>query len=405
MGIVVSSSYGPNDGGASPRVEPHAGVGGIIAASVEGVGASGNNAEASTSVPDVDSPNDDFFYSQTVESATAKNIYVLEWNVTNDYVEGEVSEEVYRYFIVVQQRDAKIVALKTKLEKAKHEATKVVALRGRVSKLEARAMAKSREVNTLSKQNAKLLGKVFAFESERGDLNRHIIKLGADYEEVRRFEEKFAELDARIAVVRRDMDNNLYPHMFIAIAGRRWVLSHGICLAVMKCAQSAECRSALGNVISLEINKGIQEGLEAGIEHGKSGRSLAQVEAYDPRVKDEFVVIVTDFEKVSFSLLDELESLKDSPLASIMSALVLKDSQGNVDSTPDLQRFQPSLDQVTDPIYSESGSISREMSLSEVVPTAHAAADRRGLRPPSGSTLGGASGSAPPYDSTLGVAD
>ncbi|GJZ71289.1 hypothetical protein Tco_0635140 [Tanacetum coccineum] len=393
MGIVVSSSYRPNDGGASPRVEPHAGVGGITVASAEGVGVSGNNAKASTSVPDADSHNDDFF--------------------------------LFSNF--VQQHDAEIVALKTKLEKAEHEAAKVVALRGRVSKLEAGVVAKSREVNTLSKHNAKLLGKVFAFESERGDLNRHIIKLGADCEslrnrvageaklrgefksfqdeEVRRFEEKSAELDARIADVKRDMDNNLYPHMFIAIAGRRWVLSHGICLAVMKCAQSAECRFALGNVISLAINKGIREGLEAGIEHGKSRRSLAQVEANDPGVKDEFVAVVTDFEKVSFPLLDELESLKDSPLASIMSALVLKDSQGNVDSTPDLQRFQPSLDQVTDPIYSESGSISREMSLSKVVPTARVAVDRRGLHLPSGSTLGGASGSAPPYESTLGVAD
>ncbi|GKC07805.1 hypothetical protein Tco_0999415 [Tanacetum coccineum] len=69
---------GPDDGGASPKVEPHAGVGGIVAASTQGVGASGNNAEASTSVPDADSPTDDFFDSQTVETATAENIYFPE---------------------------------------------------------------------------------------------------------------------------------------------------------------------------------------------------------------------------------------------------------------------------------------------------------------------------------------
>nr|GFC77397.1 hypothetical protein [Tanacetum cinerariifolium] len=73
------------------------------------------------------------------------------------------------------------------------------------------------------------------------------------------------------------------------------------------------------------------EGLGAGIKHGKSGRTLAQVEAYDPGVKGDLVSAVTDFENVSFGLLDELESLKDSLLASIMSALVLKDAQGAAD--------------------------------------------------------------------------
>nr|GEW95223.1 hypothetical protein [Tanacetum cinerariifolium] len=68
---------------------------------------------------------------------------------------------------------------------------------------------------------------------------------------------------------------------------------------------------------------------------------------YDPWVKDEFVSAVTDFENVSFALLDELESLKDSSLASTFTV----------------------------PIYSESGSVSGEMLMSEVVPTACATAD------------------------------
>ncbi|GKE48869.1 hypothetical protein Tco_1480127 [Tanacetum coccineum] len=185
----------------------------------------------------------------------------------------------------------------------------------------------------------------------------------------RRFEQKSAELDAHIADVRRDMDNDMYPYMFTSIAGRRWLLSHGVRLAVMQCAQSAECQSAL-------------------------------VEAYNLGVKDYFVSAITDFDNVSFSLLDELELLKDSPLASIMSALVLKDAQGNVVSTSELQRFQPSLDQVIIPIYSESGSVSGEVLQSEVIPIVRAAAERRGLCPP---PLVGASGSVPLPGSSLGV--
>ncbi|GJU45103.1 hypothetical protein Tco_1202369 [Tanacetum coccineum] len=196
--------------------------------------------------------------------------------------------------------------------------------------------------------------------------------------EAHRFEENAAQLDARIADVGRDMDNDLYPHMFTAIAGRMWVLGHGLCLGLMKCAQSAECRSSLGRVKSLAIDKGIQEGLEAGIEHGKSGRSLAQVEAYDPEVKNRYVVTVTDFENVSFTLLDELESLKDSPLASIVYALILKDDQGNVSSALELQRLYLFV---------------------------RVAAERRGLCLPSSSTAGGVAISAPLQDLSLGVVD
>ncbi|GKA81857.1 hypothetical protein Tco_0788605, partial [Tanacetum coccineum] len=79
---------------------------------------------------------------------------------------------------------------------------------------------------------------------------------------------------------------------------------------------------------------------------------------------------------VSFPLLDELESLKDSPLASIMVALILKDDQGNADTTPEFAQFQPSLDQFAVPIYSEFGSVDR-----------------------------GTSGFVPPRDSPVGVAD
>nr|GEZ37575.1 hypothetical protein [Tanacetum cinerariifolium] len=106
-------------------------------------------------------------------------------------------------------------------------------------------------------------------------------------------------------------------------------------------------------------------------------QSLVKGGAYDLGVKGDLVSAVTDFENVSFGLLDELKSLKDSPLASIMSALVLKDAQGNVVYVPELQRFQPSFDQVTVPIYSESSFISGDVLLSEVVPTARAAAKKR----------------------------
>ncbi|GKE40431.1 hypothetical protein Tco_1463836 [Tanacetum coccineum] len=212
-----------------------------------------------------------------------------------------------------EPRDGEIVALKAKLETVEKESMELSGLRGR---------------------------KVSALKSVREELSNQVSKLGVDCESLRgeivgeaklreefaslqdvvawHFEEQSAKLDARIADV----------------------LGHDIRLALMKCAQSSECRSALGKVISYAINKGIQQGLEAGVEHGKAGRSFAQVEAYDPDVENKYVAAVNNFENVSFSLLEELKALKDSPLALIMFALTL---EGDAESTPKLRELRPSF--------------------------------------------------------------
>ncbi|GJV15357.1 hypothetical protein Tco_1360680 [Tanacetum coccineum] len=277
-------------------------------------------------------------------------------------------------------RDAEIVDLKARLEKSEIEAAEVIKLRKRVSDLEAMVAVKlDCKVAQLTADCDGLRGQVMG-ESKMQE--KFVSQQDAAEQ---RFSKRAAALDARIADVRCDMYNDLYPHMLTAIAGRTWVVGHNIRLAVHKCACSVECRSALGKVISMAINKGIQQGLEAGVVHGKASRSLTQIKAYDLEI--------------------EGKSLKDFPLALIMSALTLKDDHGHTDATPEFHRFQPSLDHVTVPIYSESGSIDHEMLLSKAIYAIRRSADMRGLYSPSSSTVGGASGSAPPYDSSLGVAD
>ncbi|GKF02503.1 hypothetical protein Tco_0029426, partial [Tanacetum coccineum] len=270
-------------------------------------------------------------------------------------------------------RDAEIIALKARLEIAEKEAAEVTELQKRVFDLEAAIAAKASEVTTLNVQNAELLRRVSALELVHEELNSKVSQVTTDCDGLRsdiagevrmraefmsqqdavaqRIDERVAELDARIADVRRDMDTDLYPHMLTAIAGR--------------------------------------------IEHGKAGRPLAQVKAYNPRTEGRYVAVVSKFENVSFYLLEELEGLKDSPIALIMSALTLKDDHGDVDATPGFRQFQPSLNQVTIPIYSESGSISREMLLSEVIPAICGPTERRGLCSPLAP--------APFQDSSLGV--
>nr|GFB33622.1 hypothetical protein [Tanacetum cinerariifolium] len=181
--------------------------------------------------------------------------------------------------MVVQQCDAKIAALKIKLEKAKSEVAKVVILRGRVSELEAKAVARSEEVDTLNKQNAELLGKAFALEFGRGELNKHIIISGADCERLKN-----------------------------------------------KVAGEAKLR-------------------------------------------------------------EEFKSFQDAKARHFK------------------EKFQPFIDQVTVPIYSESIFFDREIPLSEVIHAVRLAAERRGLCPSSGSTAGMVVVSSLLQDLSLGVGD
>ncbi|GJY15477.1 hypothetical protein Tco_0385899 [Tanacetum coccineum] len=283
--------------------------------------------------------------------------------------------------MIVQQRNAQVTDLKAMLDRSEAKAMEVVELCKHVSDLEVVVAVKTGEVSNLNTHNAGLLEKVFALKLVCRELYSKVSQLTADCDGCDRatFCRVAAKMDARIADVRRDMDNDLYPNMLTAIAGRRWVIGHSFLLAIHQCTRSVECRSALGKVILMAINKGIQQGLEAGIVHGKAGRSLTQIEAYDPMAEGKYVVAVFAFENMSFPLLDELEGLKDSSLTLIMSALTLKDDHGNF------------------------GSIDHEMLLSDAIPPIYGPDAWRGLCPPPGSTLGGAASSAPPHDSSLGV--
>nr|GFD34072.1 hypothetical protein [Tanacetum cinerariifolium] len=104
-------------------------------------------------------------------------------------------------------------------------------------------------------------------------------KLKAAFEEFKRYkddrvEQRYAELDARLDALSINFDEELYPHMLTAIAGRRWVIWHGLRLAMMKCAESLEMRQAFADVVSAGVAKGMSEGLKHGVEHGRAQLEL-----------------------------------------------------------------------------------------------------------------------------------
>nr|GEW02940.1 transposase (putative), gypsy type [Tanacetum cinerariifolium] len=138
-----------------------------------------------------------------------------------------------------------------------------------------------------------------------------------------------AEIDARLDALSIDFDEELYPHMLTAIAGRMWVIGHGLRLAMMKCAESLEMRQAFADVVSAGVAKGMSEGLKHGVEHGRAQLTVESLEAYDPEAEAKFAAALQSLKDLKYHLLDQLKGLKDAPKDVIMVALYLEsDTRG-----------------------------------------------------------------------------
>nr|GEU64282.1 hypothetical protein [Tanacetum cinerariifolium] len=136
-------------------------------------------------------------------------------------------------------------------------------------------------------------------------------------------EQRCAEMDVRLDALSIDFDEELYPHMLIAIAGRGWMIGRGLRLAMMKCGEFVKLRQAFADVVSARIAKRMSEGLKYGA-----------------------------LKNLKYPLVDQLEGLKNAPMDVIMAALYLKSDSG--DNVPQwVHELRPSASQLTIPMYPE----------------------------------------------------
>nr|GEV65698.1 hypothetical protein [Tanacetum cinerariifolium] len=75
---------------------------------------------------------------------------------------------------------------------------------------------------------------------------------------------------------------------------------------------------ALGAAIDRAIEKEMHDKLSAGIDHGKAGRSLEDVAAYNPSAEADYTSALQRLREVDFPLLSELKSHKDASTADVM---------------------------------------------------------------------------------------
>ncbi|GJV84800.1 hypothetical protein Tco_1524698 [Tanacetum coccineum] len=239
-------------------------------------------------------------------------------------------------------------------------------LDGKVTALESVVVAKETELASLTTQTAKLTQdlsslqlsfnelsiKASSLESQRDGLIDQVSSLetacsvlrdqvsnyeifkehieAVQDEQIKVLNDRVAELDSDLMGMAVHLDEEFYPRFLTTIVGRRWIISRGFRLAVMKCLQSSEYVAALGAAIGLAIDKGMQTGLVAGIDHRKAGRGLAE---------------------------------KDASIADIMDSLRL---EGPSPETPKVSQLQPAYEQLLLPIHrKEDTVVIGETSLSD----------------------------------------
>ncbi|GJS65452.1 putative reverse transcriptase domain-containing protein, partial [Tanacetum coccineum] len=183
-------------------------------------------------------------------------------------------------------------------------------------------------------------------ESIIAEKDRELSDLGTSSSSLR-----LAEIDADFTRCCMHFQKNFHPQLLNAIAGRRWLLTHGMKLLMAKCLNSTEYMEALGNAFGRAIKKGMQEGLAAGIEHGQAERRLSDLEAYNPSAEADFNSSVRDLRGLYFPLLQELSAKKDASTWDVMDLLRLDDV---VTKVLGMTNLQPDVGQLMVPVPERS---------------------------------------------------
>nr|GEV59180.1 hypothetical protein [Tanacetum cinerariifolium] len=195
-----------------------------------------------------------------------------------------------------------------------------------------------------------------ATKTKNADLTKELEreeKLKAAFEEFKKYEDdrvetRCAEMDAHLDELSIDFDEKLYPCMLTAIASHRWVIRHGLRLAVIKCGESAKLRQVFVDVVSVGIAKGMSEGPKYRVDHGKANLDLKAIEVYDPEVETKYVATLHALRDLKYPMVDQLELLKDAPIDVVMSSLLLE-SDSRKDAPQWIRELRPSSSQLTIP--------------------------------------------------------
>ncbi|GJU47290.1 hypothetical protein Tco_1204556 [Tanacetum coccineum] len=232
------------------------------------------------------------------------------------------------------------------------------ALDVKATDLEASVVGKERDLTDLNaqltsvkSQNDNLVDRVHELETSSAELREKVTVYDNCMEQLEKFQDdqmkvvndKFDKLYTDFVEMTLHLEEKFYLHLLTIISGRRWLLTHGMELAIVKCLNSLKYLSTLGTAIGKSIEKGMQDGLAAGITHGKEGRVFMDVASHNPSAEGDYVSALQQLQNVNFPMLAELRSKKDASVETLMDTLHL---EGPVAKKLGLNELQPNVDQL-----------------------------------------------------------
>ncbi|GKC16624.1 putative reverse transcriptase domain-containing protein [Tanacetum coccineum] len=234
---------------------------------------------------------------------------------------------------LLEEKDSEIFRLKSQL--AEKEA-KAAEKDNDISLLDSRATHLASSLDDAKVACAEAGTKITSLASKRDRLASEVSSLRASFQDLKEKMEvqqeeqaqelynRVVKLEAHVMDVSGRLEGEFYPTYLTLLAGRRWVLTHGIQLALLKCLKSSEYQGILGHALGRAIDFGMQEGLEVGHEHGVAGRSLSVVDAYNPEVVSaDYVNAVKALEDAHFPLVDLLKYKKDAGMNEVLDCFLL----------------------------------------------------------------------------------
>ncbi|GKA82528.1 retrovirus-related pol polyprotein from transposon TNT 1-94, partial [Tanacetum coccineum] len=315
--------------------------------------------------------------AEEVTDASLEEIYVPEWTMRMLICKRRWKSLTEEKDNLLQVKDKEIKDLRSQLLQAKVESMEVTSLESIIAEKDRKLSDLEASSSFLRSQNQSLVNQVNELETSSTDLRGKLemyegsMKQLEEFQDnlMKPFEARLAEIDADFTRCCMHFQENFHPHLLNAIAGRRWLLTHGMKLLMAKCLNSTEYMEALGNAFGRAIEKGMQEGLAAGIKHGQAGRCLSDLEAYNPSAEADFNSAVRDLRGLDFPLLQELFAKKDASTWDVMDLLRLDEAMAEVLGMTDLQ---PDVGQLMVPVhYKQDKVVIGSQALSVALETCH----------------------------------
>ncbi|GJT29066.1 hypothetical protein Tco_0909341 [Tanacetum coccineum] len=316
-----------------------------------------------------------------------------------EFTRRRLESECEKQAGLLRSRDKEVENLKAQLLLKEAEAVEVVHLRTqknmaledenkslskKVVELQSLVSVKDRElkdvdatVTSLKSQNDGLADQVRVLETTCSGLRKRLFGYENLMERLEEFQnaelkvvnERVEKLDVDLEEMAYHLEEKFYPHLLTTKFGQRWLLTHGLKLVLVKCLNSSKYLIALGASISRSIEEGMQDGLAAGIDHGRAGRSLADIVVYNPSAEADFYSASQELREVDFRLLADLKSHKDASIEDVMNLLHLEIPLADA---PGMDSLHPDIEQLKVPIHrSEDQVVLGETSLPFALSVSH----------------------------------